>query len=141
MTDEEFLQGFEDCSIPRSLWTHAAHVRMAWLYLRRYRLDEVVPIVRTRIRRYNESLGNKTGYHETVTVAYLQLIDHRLDRQTADPTFSEFAEAHPDLLDRSLSALLAHYSRGLLFSTEAIERFVEPDLSPLARVSLETPGG
>ena len=33
MTDKEFLAAFENCSLTRENWTHAAHVRMAWLYL------------------------------------------------------------------------------------------------------------
>ena len=34
MTDDEFLAAFEAAAIPRKDWTHEAHVRMAWLYLR-----------------------------------------------------------------------------------------------------------
>ncbi len=137
MTDDDFLRDFEACRIPKALWTHEAHVRMAWLYLGRQPLQEVIPLVRRRIQRYNYSLGNKTGYHETVTVAYLTLIDDRLDRSATNPSFAEFSASHPDLLDRSLSALLKHYSRDRLFSPEAIERFVEPDLVPLT----QPPGG
>lgn len=35
MNDQEFLEGFERCSIPREKWSHEAHLRMAWLYLTR----------------------------------------------------------------------------------------------------------
>jgi hypothetical protein len=141
VTNEEFLRAFEECRIPKAFWTHEAHVRMAWLYLRLKPLEEVIPLVRERIHRYNASLGNTSGYHETVTLAYLALIDHRLDRGTDEQTFRGFAGRHPDLLDRKLSALLGHDSRDLLFSTQAVERFVEPDLVPLPRRVNESPGG
>jgi hypothetical protein len=95
VTDEEFLRAFEECRIPKAFWTHEAHVRMAWLYLRR---------------------------------------NGRTD-------FPGFAGRHPDLLDRKLSALLDHDIRDLLFSTQAVERFVEPDLLPLPRRVNESPGG
>ena len=137
MTDDEFLRAFEDCSIPKASWTHEAHVRMAWLYLRRRPLDEVVPFVRRAIQRYNTSLGNTEGYHETITVAYLRLIDALIDRDAPGGTFASFSTAHPTLLDRELSAVLEHYSRDLLFSKEAIRTFVEPDLAALPG----TPGG
>jgi hypothetical protein len=78
MTDDEFLAAFEACRLPRDHWTHEAHVRMAWLYLREMRLEEVIATVRGGIRRYNASHGNTEGYHETITVAYLVLIDSRL---------------------------------------------------------------
>ena len=35
MTDDEFLTKFEQRLIGRAQWTHAAHVRMAWLYVAR----------------------------------------------------------------------------------------------------------
>ena len=131
MSDDEFLEAFEECRIPKGLWTHEAHVRMAWLYLRRSPLDEVIPVVRGAIQRYNASLGNTEGYHETITRAYLILIDRALDGGSGRGTFASFAEGHPALLDRTLTALLEHYSREVLFSSEAIRRFVEPDRAPL----------
>ena len=111
MTDDEFLKSFEECSIPKALWTHEAHVRMAWLYLRRQPLEEVIPIVRQAIQRYNTSLGNTEGYHETITLAFLVLIDDRIDRASNDETFASFSQGHPSLLDRKMSALLEHYSQ------------------------------
>jgi hypothetical protein len=137
MTDDEFLAAFESCRIPKALWTHEAHVRMAWLYLRRKPLGEVIPRVRQAIQRYKASLGNTEGYHETITLAYLVLIDDRIDRGPSEATFAAFSGAFPSLLDRRLSALLEHYSREVLFSSEATRTFVEPDLVPLPRL----PGG
>ena len=131
MSDDDFLLAFEECRIPKERWTHEAHVRMAWLYLRQRPLDEVIPIVRRGIQRYNSSLGNTEGYHETITVAYLMLIDQRVDRGPAASTFAAFSESHPTLLDRTMTALLEHYSRDLLFSPEARGTFVEPDQVPL----------
>jgi hypothetical protein len=144
MTDDEFLTAFEECRIPPELWTHEAHIRMAWLYLRRRPLDEVIPIVRRGITRYAESRGKTGAYHETITVGYLVLIDGRIGRGGAGGTFAEFRERHPDLLDRGLSALLEHYSREVLDSTEARATFVEPDRAPLPRRPGRTeahPGG
>jgi hypothetical protein len=131
MTDDEFLTAFEELRLPRILWTHEAHVRMAWLYLRQRPLDEVIPIVRRGIQRYNASLGNAEGYHETITVASLVLIDHRLGSQAGKGSFADFREVNPDLFDRNLSALLVYYSREILFSNQARQAFVEPDLFPL----------
>jgi hypothetical protein len=134
MTDDEFLESFESCRTPKAEWTHEAHVRMAWLYLRRRPLSEVVPFVRAAIQRYNDSLGNTEGYHETITLAYLALIDARVDRGSGEETFASFSQAHPALLDRKRSVLLEHYSREVLFSKEATRGFVEPDLAPLPRL-------
>ena len=131
MTDDEFLKAFEECRIPQELWTHEAHVRMAWLYLRKRPLHEVVPIVREGITRYAACRGKTGAYHETITLGYLALIDGRIVRGAEQGTFAEFIAGNPALADRSLTALLGHYTREVLFSDEAREAFVEPDLVPL----------
>ena len=135
MTDDEFLDAFEQCSsaYPAAVRrTHAAHVRMAWLYLRRHPPEWVVPAVRERIKRYNLSLGNDPdAYHETITLAFLRLIGDRIIRDPEVDSFAEFSSRNPDLLDRTLSALLVHYRKETLFGAEARAAFVEPDRSPL----------
>ena len=64
MSDDEFLAAFESCALPRELWTHVAHIRIAWLYLTRFAFDEAAERVCRGIRQYNESVGSR-GYHET----------------------------------------------------------------------------
>ena len=128
MADDEFLAAFEACTVPRADWAHAAHVRMAWLYLSRLPAPDALDRVRTGIRRYNASLGNATGYHDTITVAFVRLIAARI--APGEP-FPAFRDRHPDLFDRTLAALRPHYSDDRLRSAEAVERFVEPDLAPL----------
>lgn len=132
ITDDAFLDAFEPCRLPRVSWTHAAHVRMAWLYLRRGPIDRVIPAVRERIGRLNLSFGGRpAAYHETITVAYLRLIGDRMTREPEVATFAEFSARNPDLLDRTLAALHVHYRRETLLGPAARAAYVEPDLSPL----------
>lgn len=131
MTDEEFLSAFESCSLPEREWTHAAHVRMAWLYLRRRPLAEVVAVVREGIQRYNGSLKKPSGYHETITCAFLRLIGNRLRNDGAAQSFAEFSACHPDLMERGMSILLRYYRKETLFSAPARATFVHPDLLAL----------
>lgn len=145
MTDDKFLAAFEACRFARKDWTHDAHVRMAWLYLGRccsHRSAE--DAVRSGIQKLNAAFkarsafgcirrgvaGNPklTGYHETITTAFVRLI---ADRRQSGEDFSAFRARNPDLFDSKLSALLAHYSPERLFSEEAQNEFVEPDLKPL----------
>jgi hypothetical protein len=130
MNDSEFLQAFEQCSLPENQWTHCAHVRMAWLYLHQKSLVEALPIVREGIKRFNSSLSKPLAYHETITRAHLILIDQRMKSAASVQTFDEFCLVNPDVIDRKLSALLIHYSNETLFCSKAREMFVEPDLAP-----------
>ena len=43
MSDDEFLAQFENCTLPFDQWTHRAHVRVAYLYLRRHPFREALP--------------------------------------------------------------------------------------------------
>lgn len=146
MTDDKFLAAFESCRLARKDWTHDAHVRMAWLYLTRcasYRAAR--DAVRGGLQKLNTAFKARaallcaaptpgatrsklTGYHETITMAFVRLI---ADRQSDGEDFAGFRERNPDLFDRKLSALLCHYSPERLFSEEAQKGFVEPDLAPL----------
>ena len=36
MTDSEFVDSFEDCTLPSTAFHHRDHVRLAWIYLRRH---------------------------------------------------------------------------------------------------------
>jgi hypothetical protein len=142
MTDAELLDAFERCTLPASLWTHEAHVCVAWLYLSRSDEHTALHHIRTGIQRFNDSVLKKAlAYHETITTAFTRLIAHRKSRLGADDSFAEFKVRCEELLDRKLGALLRHYRKDTLFSDAARERFLEPDLLPLPSPALEMPVG
>jgi hypothetical protein len=131
MTDAEFLAAFEDCTLPAAEWTHRAHVRMAWICLSAGNsFEAVMAKVRGGIQRLNlVVLGKPEGYHETITYAFLRLIDAALREETADGTFESFCRRHPSLL--SPHVLLRYYSKDLLSSPKARREIVSADLAPL----------
>ncbi|MEI8019722.1 MAG: hypothetical protein WCH39_16075 [Schlesneria sp.] len=131
MTDTEFLEAFESCSLPEAQWTHEAHVRMAWLYLQKMPLSEAIAVVRLGIKRYNASLKKSLAYHETITQVFLILISDRMQRSSEAQSFADFCNENPDLLDRNMTALLNYYRKETLFSQAARDGFVEPDLAIL----------
>jgi hypothetical protein len=133
MDDDEFLYRFENAGLPRQEWNHAAHIRMAYLYLKDSdSWEAVLPLVRERIRWFNAAHRSYTGYHETITAAFLRLVYDRLNRsgEVKATSFKAFCEDHPDLLD-GMSVLLRHYEKETLFSPEARADFVEPDREAL----------
>ncbi|HEY1191619.1 MAG TPA: hypothetical protein VGE74_28560 [Gemmata sp.] len=154
MTDDTFLTQFERGTLDRSDWTHEAHVRMAWLYVARsetYRSARAK--VRSGIKKLNAAFVARqnapcsatapaepaaepvaevktAGFHETITTAFVRLV---ASRSRPDEKFSAFRKRNPDLFDRKLTALFAHYSPDLLFSEEAKNKFAEPDREPLPK--------
>jgi hypothetical protein len=132
MTDSEFLEAFECCTLTREQWTHDAHVRVAWLYLGLLPYEYAVQAIRSGIQRLNERVLKKDmAYHETITVAYARLIASVRNGLPASHGLDSVKQVAPALFDRELSALLKHYSRERLFSAEARACWVNPDLNPL----------
>lgn len=137
-SDEEvasFITAFESCRLPKSSWTHHAHLVVGFWYLSRHSFKTALDEVRDRIKHHNESVGttntDTSGYHETITRLYMAAIDAHIK---AHPTLA-FSESLKALLASPLansSWPLSYYSRARLFSVEARRRWVEPDLAPLA---------
>lgn len=128
--DDVALWGaFRHATLPEAEWTHRSHIRTGYLFLGRSNLDEAHLRMRVGIIRLNARHGleetPKRGYHETLTRAWLALIDGAR-RGEASMTSEAFLTAHPELLDKELT--LRFYSRERLLSLRARTVFVEPDL-------------
>lgn len=135
MTADElsrFVEEFEARTLPKSRWTHHAHLLVALWYLLHHSAEESLGILRRRIRAYNEAVGTPNtdaeGYHETLTRLYVRGVDAHLILHGESP------------LERSAEALLrsplgdkhwplTYYSPEVLFAARARREWVEPDLA------------
>lgn len=128
MTDAEFLASLEACTLPEAAFGHAGHVRAAWLYLRRHAFAEALARMSAALRRDTAAHGKPDRYHETVTVAYMALVNERLRTQGDGGDWESFLGANPELLDRRL---LSHYYRPeTLASPAARQVFILGEFRP-----------
>jgi hypothetical protein len=127
---ESFVQSFEDGSLSRSEWTHSRHLVMALWYLRRHNRDEATTLIRNGIQRHNESQEKFTGYHETITLAWVAVVKRFLAVRELDVPVSVLAA---ELLQQcgDKDYLLRFYSKERLFSGEARTCWVPPDLAAI----------
>jgi len=81
----EFIGQFEQGTLPKPIWTHAAHLAVGTWYLMTSPEETAVEQVRTGIRHYNECVGTAntpdSGYHETLTLFWLRTIGEFLRYQ------------------------------------------------------------
>lgn len=127
---ESLVRAFETRTLPKSRWTHHAHLAVGLWYVAHQTPDEALQSMRTGILAYNESVGtvnsDTSGYHETLTRLYLmEIARHRV--QHADRSL-------PDQLMLLLASPLGAsgwplllYTRDRLFSVEARLGWVAPD--------------
>jgi hypothetical protein len=99
-------------------------VRAGYLYLRSGSFGQAIERTAATIRRYATSLGVPGKYHETITVAYLAVIQERLAERGDGGGWDGFAAANPELFERDL--LLKWYPSEQLKSTVARQVFVLP---------------
>lgn len=130
--DRQFLGAFERCEIPPSQFRHRDHVRLAYIYLTLHDADGALLQMRTSLHRFLAHVGAPaTKYHETITRAWLLAVEHFMQKAGAAKDFEGFAASAPQLFREG--AMETHYTRELLRSEEARQRFVEPDLEPIPR--------
>jgi hypothetical protein len=135
MNDFELWTSFREAKLPHAEWSHHAHLRIAWMFLRRHELDEAHILMRAGIVLLNASHGLVEtairGYHETMTRTWLALVARAMRTTPSIDDSQQFIDAHRETLGKD--APMRHYSRELLFSAEARARYVEPDLAPVDR--------
>lgn len=127
MSDDDFIAHLEACTLPEDRFRHADHLHAAWLYLSRFPPAEAIARFSESLRCYTKSLGKPGRYHETITWAYLLLLNERMHCSQSIVTWKQFAAAHPDLFDWKNSILLRYYNEQTLRSELARRVFVMPD--------------
>jgi predicted HD phosphohydrolase len=131
---DDLVARFQSRTLPKSEWTHQAHLAVGTWHVHRLGPDEALLRLRSGIRLLNDSHGtpntDSTGYHETITRAYVMLLAAFIaDRDGQPAAYCAQALLASPLAARD--ALLTYYSKDLLMSVQARLDWVEPDLSPL----------
>jgi hypothetical protein len=130
------VAAFHSATLPRAEWTHLAHLRVGAWHVHEYGAEAALGRLRAGIRRLNEHHGTinsaNSGYHETITLAYVRLIDEFLRASDADTPLAERVE---ELVAGPLGEktfLLRFWSKDSLMSVQARTEWVAPDIAPLA---------
>lgn len=129
LNDTEFAQQFEDCTLDPMLFTHEAHLRLAWIHITNHGVEKAIAIIRDQIQQYATSLGAKDKYHETITVASIKAVSFFI-KKTASVTFYDFITENQQLKTHFKSLLATHYSEDIFHLEEAKKTFLKPDLDP-----------
>ena len=105
--------------------THSDHVQLAWTLLRDGPFDSAIQKIRALLRDFAASKGQPGKFHETITWAFVLIIQERMLKSTTT-SWPQFREENPDLFDAK-EMLRLHYSEEKLQSSIARENFLLPD--------------
>jgi hypothetical protein len=130
------IENFESGAIPLAEFNHRAHLTVAYEYLRRYPLEEATRRMCGAVRAYGRARNvpqtPTSGYHQTLTIAWMRVLASVMAAYGPEANAESFLAAHPHLESKVLLRLW--YTRERMMSAEARAGWVEPDLAPLPRV-------
>jgi len=137
LSDDEIQsigRGLVDLTLPKTSWTHAAHFAATLWLMKCCPEVEASRDLPGIIRAYNEANGvantDKGGYHETITQASIRGARAFLAEEATQPLFVTCNTLLKSPLGRS-DWLFEYWSRPRLFSIEARQRWLEPDIRRL----------
>ena len=129
---DEFIAAFEAGTLPKTRWTHGAHLLTGACYVHALGEAAATDKMRLCVKRYNEAVDGKntetSGYHETITVAWIKLLA-RLLRESAPIERAAFAELALRRFEADRSIFSRYYDFDLVGSVEARRTWVAPTLA------------
>ena len=125
--DDEYEQQFRDCTFKPRLFSHEAHLRLAWIHIRKYGLEQAEINLCEDIIRFANHVGFATKFNRTITIASAKILHHFMSISDAD-SFDHLIEEFPDLLQDFKKVLAQHYSFDIIKNEEARTKYLAPDL-------------
>lgn len=121
------MMAFENGTLDPSQFNHRLHLSLAWKYLQRDGFPEGAVHFSKHLKAYVAKVGAEGKYHETITWAYLVLLNEELSlRSPPGESFDAMIKRRPDLLDHRHGAIARCYNQSQLDSPDARRVFLLP---------------
>ena len=127
LTDREFEIQFSKNTLNPELFSHEAHIRLAWIHISKYGVTQAIENIRSQLHSYVTHLGAVEKYNETLTVAAIKAVKHFMQKYPFD-NFQDFIIAFPRLKTHFKDIIEQHYSFDIFTSQNAKEKYLEPDI-------------
>lgn len=126
-TSIDAMAAFESGTLDPALFDHRLHLSVAWAYLQRDGFPDGASRFRQHLKAYVAKVGAEGKYHETITWAYLVLLNEEMSlRSPPGESFDAMIQRRPDLLDHRNGAIARCYSKSRLDSPDARRVFLLP---------------
>lgn len=129
LTNVQFEQQFQQCTLNPALFNHEAHLRLAWIHIKNYGRETAIQNICSQLVRFTASVGAADKYNKTLTVAAVKAVHHFMQRSSSE-TFYDFITEYPRLKFNFKELMAAHYKKDIYQSEKAKKEFLEPDLLP-----------
>lgn len=129
LSDFDFEKMFNSCELNPSDFTHEAHLRLAWININKYGIEQAEKNIQNGLQKYVEFVGAKDKYNTTLTLAATKAVYHFMLKSKSD-SFKNFIMEFPRLKHNFKDLMACHYGFDIYNSDKAKMEFLEPDLIP-----------
>ena len=91
-----FARQFADCTLIPQLFNHEAHLRLAWIHVREFGVEQAAVNLCSQIQKFDATFDDGTKFNTTVTVAAVKAVNHFMERSSTT-TFPAFIAENPRL--------------------------------------------
>lgn len=127
LSDIEFEEEFRSRKMDPSIFTHEAHLRLTWIHINKYGIESARNNIEDQIKSFVKHVGAEDKYHQTVTIAAVNAVNHFIKKSEAK-NFENFILEHSTLKSDFKELLNSHYSFNIFNSEKAKVEYVEPDV-------------
>ena len=127
ISDEEFEKQFEQVVFDPKLFSHEAHLRLAWIHVRKYGVERATDNIVHQIAQFDRKFGDGTKFNLTVTVAAVKAVAHFVNKSLT-ANFRDFIMEFPRLKYHFKDLIYQHYSFDVFNHEKARSTFIQPDL-------------
>ncbi len=96
LTDSIFEERLKNLTLDPTIFTHEAHIRLAYIYLKKYDSEQAINMTCKRISSFSKFIGREHKYGEKLTITAVKLVSDRIKRSKTS-NFSEFMKRFPKL--------------------------------------------
>ena len=129
LTDQEFESQFENYTLKPGMFSHEAHIRLAYIHISKYGLAKAESNIVGQIKGFAESLGGSDKFNLTVTIAAVKTVHHFMEKSSAK-NFKDFVKEFPQLVTDFKDLLWRHYGYNIFSDKTAKNEYLEPALIP-----------
>jgi hypothetical protein len=129
LSDDQFEEQLAACKLNPSLFTHEAHLRLAWIHIKKYGINRAIDNISYQLQNFVKSIGAADKYNATLTVAAIRAVYHFMLKSETN-NFISFIDENPRLKNNFKELLGYHYTTDIFKSEQARITYLEPELLP-----------
>ena len=129
LDDNTFEAQFAACKLSPGMFTHEAHIRLAWIHVKKYGVEQAIQNICNQLLAFVDAVGARDKYNKTLTIAAIKSVKHFRDKKEID-CFADFITEYPRLKYNFKEVIGFHYKTDIFTSETAKREFLEPDLLP-----------